>query len=264
MEKQAIENIYNSTETVLANFRIAAASDGRDIKKDSRQEATRLFEIVEKVGSLLAKRGKLDLLEIGIGYSFVTSALRSVFTSDLLIINAIEHPDIPLISRDDFKDHLVRTEVTLKPTNICEQPLPYDDSTFDVVVFSETIEHLPPTKVPAVLEEISRVLKKNGVAIISTPNLAAWQFRWKLLRGKKIFDPALPLDWSGGCYAHIRLYTADEIEFLLAHYGLKTTGIKYLNFGITTKSFHRKFFLKLIYFLFPSIAPEFFIFAEKS
>lgn len=264
MNKQQLENIYNSIKAALDNF--GSGKDGRSLENDVQQEVTRVLNIIEMVDSLLKKRGneRLELLEVGIGWSYVTSALRSVFPSDLLKISAVEHPHVPLLSREDFKNHLIRTEVSLTHANICEEPLPYADSTFDVVVFSETIEHLPPTIVPAVLKEISRLLKSNGVAIISTPNLAAWQYRWKLMRGKKIFDPALPLEWAGGTYAHIRLYTPEEIESLLAHFGLKVIAVKYANFGINNKRFYKKAFLKLFNALFPSLAPEFFIFAEKS
>lgn len=260
MKKQDFVNVYNSSVSVLDNF---CNREGRLSQVAARQELIRLSEIIKMVESLLAEKGKLELLEIGIGFSLVTSALRSVFSSDVLKISTVDHPDVPHLARDDFMNHLIRTEVSLKSANICEQALPYDDSTFDVVVFSETIEHLPQTKVPAVLSEISRILKQNGIAIISTPNLAAWQFRWKLMRGKHIFDPAIPLDWAGGTYAHIRLYTPDEVGFLLEHVGLRTINVKYLNFGINNKNIFKRAILKSIYFLVPSLAPDFFIFAKK-
>ncbi len=46
--------------------------------------------------------------------------------------------------------------------------MPYDDNVFDVVVSLETIEHLPdPDKF---ISEVKRVLKPNGLLIVSTPN----------------------------------------------------------------------------------------------
>ena len=46
--------------------------------------------------------------------------------------------------------------------------LPYADGYFDIVVSFETIEHTPQYR--QMLKEFSRVLKPNGVALISTPN----------------------------------------------------------------------------------------------
>ncbi|MCO4782083.1 MAG: class I SAM-dependent methyltransferase [Candidatus Cloacimonetes bacterium] len=44
---------------------------------------------------------------------------------------------------------------------------PYEDNYFDAIVSSDVIEHVPSAK--KFLEEVKRILKPNGVAIISTP-----------------------------------------------------------------------------------------------
>lgn len=48
--------------------------------------------------------------------------------------------------------------------------LPFDDSSFDVVVSFETAEHLPKSDISIYIEEIKRVLRKVGIFIISTTN----------------------------------------------------------------------------------------------
>lgn len=45
----------------------------------------------------------------------------------------------------------------------------FDDNSFDVVVSFETIEHT--TEYSKMISEFKRILKQNGVAIISTPNI---------------------------------------------------------------------------------------------
>lgn len=48
--------------------------------------------------------------------------------------------------------------------------LPYNDNTFDYVFFCAVIEHLYDANL--ILQEIFRVLKKNGILIIITPNFS--------------------------------------------------------------------------------------------
>ncbi|MFA5828075.1 MAG: class I SAM-dependent methyltransferase [Candidatus Shapirobacteria bacterium] len=48
--------------------------------------------------------------------------------------------------------------------------LPFPDKCFDFVVSSHVIEHIPKDKAEFYLEEVSRVLKEGGVAVIGTPN----------------------------------------------------------------------------------------------
>ena len=63
--------------------------------------------------------------------------------------------------------------------------LPFDDATFDKVLMTEVLEHL--IDYPVALDEISRVLRPGGMAVITTPsrysplNLA---FHWKAHRRK--------------------------------------------------------------------------------
>lgn len=48
--------------------------------------------------------------------------------------------------------------------------IPYKSNLFDVVVFSEVLEHLPAGTEFNALGEICRVLKKSGILFLTTPN----------------------------------------------------------------------------------------------
>jgi ubiquinone/menaquinone biosynthesis C-methylase UbiE len=75
----------------------------------------------------------------------------------------------------DFPDADVRTgDVTA---------LPWQDGTFDRILFSDVIEHLdPPQTVPA-LSEFRRVLKPGGYLVVHTaPNLLFMKYAWPLSR----------------------------------------------------------------------------------
>jgi len=57
--------------------------------------------------------------------------------------------------------------------------LPIKDNTFDTVVCMETLEHVDPSKIDLAFQNIHRILKKNGVFMVSTPNnKILWNFFW--------------------------------------------------------------------------------------
>ncbi len=61
------------------------------------------------------------------------------------------------------------------------QKFPFSDNYFDCVHANQVIEHLYKTE--HFVEEIKRVLKKGGYAIIATENLASWHNIFSLLFG---------------------------------------------------------------------------------
>jgi SAM-dependent methyltransferase len=54
--------------------------------------------------------------------------------------------------------------------------LPFQDECFDAVICSEVVEHLPYEA--RLFRELGRVLAKDGILIIGTPNYDRWQWRW--------------------------------------------------------------------------------------
>jgi SAM-dependent methyltransferase len=103
-----------------------------------------------------------------------------------------------------------------------EEPLPFEDGSFDAVVAGELFEHL---RFPdALVAEIERVLRPGGVLAGSVPNAFRVQSRLRFLRGKppeddpthlRMFSPAalrallggferVELSFVGGRYARLR------------------------------------------------------------
>jgi 2-polyprenyl-3-methyl-5-hydroxy-6-metoxy-1,4-benzoquinol methylase len=78
-------------------------------------------------------------------------------------------------------EHVKHEKIKFVPADISER-LPFKNESFDVVFFLEVIEHLVyPT---FTINEIKRVLRKNGFLILSTPNVASLRNRIFLLQGK--------------------------------------------------------------------------------
>jgi 2-polyprenyl-3-methyl-5-hydroxy-6-metoxy-1,4-benzoquinol methylase len=74
----------------------------------------------------------------------------------------------------------------------------------DCVVFAEVLEHLHYYYVPLVLSKINKVLKLEGVLILTTPNIASLSRRLRLLLG---IQPIY--------HYHVREYTMKEVISLL-------------------------------------------------
>lgn len=81
------------------------------------------------------------------------------------------------------------------PTYLCDlniEKIPVEDKTFDCVIAGEVLEHLinPYNAV----REFHRVLKKEGVLIISVPNICSLVNRINMLRGKLPLNCAEAVD----------------------------------------------------------------------
>jgi methionine biosynthesis protein MetW len=93
------------------------------------------------------------------------------------------------------------------------KPLPFDDSSFDVVVTDSQIEHR--VDYGRYLDECVRVLRRGGRLVMCVPNTAHWRVRWWLLRGRFPTVEHTPTDWL-----HLRFFTLHELRELLAGRGM--------------------------------------------
>jgi SAM-dependent methyltransferase len=99
--------------------------------------------------------------------------------------------------------------------------LPFDDASFDLVFAGEIIEHLVDTD--GFVSEVHRCLKPGGHLLLTTPNLASFENRLRLLLG---FYP-MWLNWNLGGAGHVRAYTPRILKHQLRQCGfsiVKHTG----------------------------------------
>ena len=101
--------------------------------------------------------------------------------------------------------------------NVEEDEFPFPTGSFDVVLFCEMLEHLLMDPV-AVLRQIHRVLRPNGVLVLTTPNVCRLDNVLSMVHGANIYDP-----YSGfGPYGrHNREYTRHELHRLLEFAGFE-------------------------------------------
>jgi SAM-dependent methyltransferase len=125
--------------------------------------------------------------------------------------------------------------VEVRFCNLDEQPLPYEDAGFDAVVFSEVIEHLAGSPLPA-LQEMARVLRPGGRLVLTTPNQLYIKSRLRTLADVLLgrpFEPfgeftrAMQLHGPQRYYNHSRLYTMRELRWLVEQSGMDVALARY-------------------------------------
>ncbi|MDP3987526.1 MAG: methyltransferase domain-containing protein [Candidatus Levybacteria bacterium] len=104
--------------------------------------------------------------------------------------------------------------------------MPFKSQSFNKIVCSEVLEHLPDDKKG--LLEMKRVLKKGGTLCITVPNLN-YPFFWDPIN--YVLQRILKIHvksgfWSGVWNFHLRLYTYDEFKKAVKDAGFKIEKIK--------------------------------------
>jgi len=115
-----------------------------------------------------------------------------------------------------MRDRSRAKAIELRVCDLANQPIPFQSDFFDVVIFSEVLEHLfaPPSEV---LKEIRRVMRTQSRLIVTVPNIARLYNRIKLLFGVTPLqnpDGSMKRGWVHG-HGHIHEYTMREITSLL-------------------------------------------------
>ena len=89
--------------------------------------------------------------------------------------------------------------------------LPFGDGTFDRVLISEVLEHIPDDQ--AAIGEAHRVLRPGGTMAVSVPRWLPERVCW-----------ALSDEYHGNPGGHVRIYRGSELEDSLRRAGLRVSG----------------------------------------
>lgn len=110
-----------------------------------------------------------------------------------------------------LENRLQQVGIGFKTCDLDNEPIPFEDEYFDLVIFTEVLEHIfaPPT---GIVTEIKRIIRPSGKLILSVPNIATLSKRVKFLFGITPLDDANDQmkKWLHG-HGHIHEYTKKEI-----------------------------------------------------
>ncbi len=129
-----------------------------------------------------------------------------------------------------------RLGVQVRRVNLEEDSLPHADGSFEAVIFSEVIEHMGGTPLPA-LQEFRRVLAPGGTLVLSTPNARSFRERlliglrllfWRSLESTSDFRHRMQLRGEDRFTVHQHLYMAEELRWLLQEAGFHSVQVRYV------------------------------------
>jgi 2-polyprenyl-3-methyl-5-hydroxy-6-metoxy-1,4-benzoquinol methylase len=92
--------------------------------------------------------------------------------------------------------------------------LPFRDASFDKIICSEVLEHIPDDI--RGIRELVRVLKEDGILAVSVPSYLPETICWKLSG-----------DYHGKPGGHIRIYKASEIASKLRQHNLRLYAVRH-------------------------------------
>lgn len=118
-------------------------------------------------------------------------------------------------------EHEAVRHPSIKTANIEKAKLPFKNDFFDLILFSEVMEHLVINPM-IYLSEFQRVLRTNGRLIVTTPNAAGFHKIIPLLLGRSTYFPLEDLYKTAFhddtiYYRHNREYTMGELSEILTN-----------------------------------------------
>lgn len=152
-----------------------------------------------------------NLLDVGCGDGVLKSFIKNK-------VDNIYGLDNDKLSVDKCK--LLYKKVTL--INLNSQNIPYKNNYFDCVTCLDVIEHIIDPEM--LLNKIYKILKPNGILIISTPNIRFTDHILKLICNGTF--PKTSLDASIYDGGHIHFFTYKDLITLLKETGFKILSIE--------------------------------------
>lgn len=164
-------------------------------------------------------------------------------------------------------DFIKKEKLKIKKCDIEKDKFPYKNNTFDKIILGEVFEHLYQNPIFA-LKEINRIMKKDGLLILTTPNAYSLKRVIHFFLGRGLgenpYNEFDKLNWAGHL-GHIREYSKPELKFFLKEIGFRIEKVIFEYYGHKRFEKNRliKSCLNVFYSLFPKFRPHIVIIARK-
>ncbi len=182
----------------------------------------RCLEVLDLIPESLASG---DVLELGASPYLFTLCARRIFTGQVVLANYFGTEERTGTQRLVHERTGEELHLDYDVFDVEKDEFPYPDGSFDIVIFSELIEHLAINPVWT-LSEIHRVLRPDGVVLLSTPNrLSIDRFDAYLSGVAPMVDKYSPVHGYGA--RHNREYCARELHELFTCTGYEVETLQH-------------------------------------
>lgn len=204
-----------------------------------------IYSCINRIIKEQAKIG--NLLDIGAGSGHL---IRKIISENKLI---------NCHACDYYAEKFNSENIPFKKVNIEEEKLPYEDETFDVITSSEVIEHLQNPR--NLVRESYRLLKQDGLLIMTTPNILNMNSRLRFLFSGfyNLFGP-IPLNNEDRRSTHGHIMPLSYIYIYLL---LFKEGFREITFRIDKRQ-KSSYFWYCLFFPFLMVGKQRFISKEKN
>jgi len=165
------------------------------------------------------------------------------------------------VAPERFAGAVARLGLDVAKCDVETEVAPFDDATFDAVLFSELFEHLRINPI-FTLREVRRVLKPGGALLLSTPNLRSLRGIKNLLLHNQghaasadVYSQYEKLEQLGHM-GHVREYTTREVADFLARVGFRVDKLIF-------RGGHGRGVIGLAERLMPALRPFFAVIARR-
>jgi len=155
-----------------------------------------------------------DFVQMKKRYYYFFSLLNQHKPNDVLEIGCGDGYSLELFKKEYNECNYKGVDISEKALAICkdkgfdvklgdiEKEIPYEDNSFDFIIAGEVIEHIH--EVDKFVSEISRILKPNGILVITTPNLTCWYNRIFMFLG--FYPLGIELSYKNKTYGRKLIY----------------------------------------------------------
>lgn len=185
--------------------------------------------LILKYFHMITKVPKIKIVDFGCGDGRAAEKMLEILVSHNVKIDKLFAVDIGPGLKSSEKVEVIKSDLN-------HPVLQLPDNNFQVVYSLETIEHL--INPGLFVKEAHRILVKNGIFVITTPNILAWYNRVLFLLG------SLPIHYEvtetrnygrlvandGDTVGHVRVFSPRAAKELLVANGFNVLKIKGLRF----------------------------------
>lgn len=225
VDRRLVEGVRRQVAEILATAPGLSADETRKHAEYAASSAWRYSATLDRLNHVSVRplTGKA-VLDIGAYPGHLAALLSRTKHAKVTAVTLVTSPE--------FEQHMRSLGVSVAVCDVERGSLPAADSSVDVVLCCELIEHLDGD-VRHMLHEARRVVRDDGLVLLTTPNHASIAHRWALVRGRSVYppldDPDYPFYAGAGVrnpMRHMREFTVSEIANLLSQAGFRHVSVE--------------------------------------